>query len=211
MIAIVDYGIGNIKSVVKAFNYLGVRAELTGDPSLIAGAQGVVLPGVGAFGEGMNNLKNRELISPLKQVIDQGRPFLGICLGLQLLFSGSEEDPDIPGLDLIEGRVKRFDPHEVKKIPHMGWNQINLTADHPLFQGNPDQGNYYFVHSYYVEPIEEGVILGQTNYADRLFTSVVARDNIWGIQAHPEKSSSLGLNLLRNFSEVVASAGNTGN
>jgi imidazole glycerol-phosphate synthase subunit HisH len=203
LIAIVDYGIGNIGSVVKAFKYLNIPVKLTYKHNEIKDADAIVLPGVGAFGEGMNNLKKRKLDSLIKNLIFQGKPFLGICLGLQLLFSSSEEDKSIEGLNIIEGEVRRFNSEKVGKIPHIGWNQLKLKRDDPLFYNILNPIDFYFVHSYYVKPIKEEFILANTNYGKQEFVSVIRRDNVWGIQCHPEKSSRIGLQLLRNFSEVV--------
>lgn len=203
MIAIIDYGIGNLGSVVKAFNFLEIPVTLTANKDIIEQAEGIVLPGVGAFGEGMANLRKNNMEQLLKKVVDRGTPFLGICLGLQLLFSVSEEDKQAAGLNLINGKVKRFEKEKVGKIPHMGWNQVELQSKDPLFEGFKKNYNFYFVHSYYVEPKDKEVILGKTTYGKQEFVSVVKKDNIWGIQCHPEKSSQIGLKVLQNFSEVV--------
>ena len=211
MIAIIDYGIGNLGSVVKAFKYLEIPVTLTSDENEIRSAEAVVLPGVGAFGEGMNNLQESNLKQVVLEVVAEGKPFLGICLGLQLLFSSSEEDPDIPGLDLIDGKVTKFDIKQVDKIPHMGWNQVELKQDDPLFEGFSRPRNFYFVHSYYVDPVDEDVILGKTKYGSEDFVSVIRKGNVWGIQCHPEKSSKVGLKVLKNFNEVVSNGSNSGN
>lgn len=203
MIVIIDYGIGNLGSVVKAFNYLKVPVTLTSDKQEIKNAKGVVLPGVGAFGEGMKNLKESQLDQLIIDIVNEGKPFLGICLGLQLLFTSSEEESNVSGLDLIAGKVKKFSNTKVNKIPHMGWNQLELESEDQLFQGISRPRNFYFVHSYYVDPVDEDVILAKTVYGREEFTSVVRRDNVWGIQCHPEKSSKTGLKFLENFSEVV--------
>ncbi len=203
MIAIIDYGIGNLGSVVKAFDYLQVPVTLTSNKQEIKSAEGVVLPGVGAFGEGMKNLKEAQIDQLIIDIVNGGKPFLGICLGLQLLFTSSEEESDVSGLDLIAGKVKKFDRDKVGKIPHMGWNQLELESEDQLFQDISRPRNFYFVHSYYVDPVDENVILAKTVYGQEKFTSVVRKNNIWGIQCHPEKSSKTGLKFLENFSEVV--------
>lgn len=210
MIAIIDYEIGNLGSVLKAFSYLDVPVVLTGDSRKIEEAEGLVLPGVGAFGEGMNNLKKLKLVEVIKKEVAAGKPLLGICLGMQLLFDGSEEDPEIEGLGLISGRVKRFKSEIVGKIPHIGWNQVEPVTNDPLFAGL--KSNYfYFVHSYYPEPVEEEVVLGKTGYGKQKFASLVKKEKIWGIQCHPEKSSRIGLKMLKNFSEVVFNGDIPGN
>ena len=202
MIVIIDYGIGNLGSVVKAFKYLNIPVTLSADVDKIKNAAGVVLPGVGAFGEGMDNLRKNNLIGVIHDIIDRGVPFLGICLGLQLLFTSSEE-AETEGLGLIKGNVKKFTVEKVGKIPHMGWNQVELNSDDPLFANFNKTRNFYFVHSYYVDPDEEQVILGKTQYGDQEFVSVIRKDNVWGFQCHPEKSSNVGLRVLKNYSRVV--------
>ena len=208
MITIIDYGIGNLGSVVKAFEYLEIPVELTDNKEKIRKAEAVVLPGVGAFGEGMRNLRKDDLDKVIYEVVEKGVPFLGICLGLQLLFTSSEEDKDIEGLNLLKGKVEKFDKNKVGKIPHMGWNQVKLQKDDPLFNGFTRDRNFYFVHSYYVSPEEKEVILGKTDYGKKEFVSVIRNKNIWGIQCHPEKSSKIGLRVLENFKEIVRGDGN---
>ncbi|MFW5999350.1 MAG: imidazole glycerol phosphate synthase subunit HisH [Halanaerobiaceae bacterium] len=203
MIAVIDYGVGNLGSVIKALKYIGAEVKLTGNPEIIREAGGVVLPGVGAFGEGMKNLRERGLEEVVRETSEEGKPLLGICLGLQLFASYSEEAPDVEGLGLIKGTVRRFDENKVEKIPHMGWNQVKFTREDPLFASVRDESNFYFVHGYYVDPRNEDVVLGLTEYGDVKFTSVVARDNLWGIQCHPEKSSKIGLKVLKNYTRVV--------
>ncbi|MFW6238136.1 MAG: imidazole glycerol phosphate synthase subunit HisH [Halanaerobiales bacterium] len=203
MIAVIDYGVGNLGSVIKALKYIGTDVKLTGNPETIREAEGVVLPGVGAFGEGMKNLRERGLEEVVRETFEEGKPLLGICLGLQLFASYSEEAPDVEGLGLIKGTVRRFDENKVEKIPHMGWNQVELQREDPLFTGVKDASNFYFVHGYYVDPRNSEVALGLTEYGDVKFTSVVARDNLWGIQCHPEKSSKIGLTVLKNYTRVV--------
>ena len=203
MIAVIDYGIGNLGSVVKALEYLDSEVELTDDAEIIDRADGVILPGVGSFGEGMNNLHERDLIGVIDEIVASGKPLLGICLGLQLFMSNSEEAPGVSGLGLIEGTVKRFDPEKIKKIPHIGWNQVKIQKEDSLFLDLNDNSNFYFVHSYFIKSIKNDIILGQTEYGGINFISAVSQNNIWGIQCHPEKSGQVGLKVLKNFSEVV--------
>lgn len=210
MITVIDYDLGNLASVVKAFQYLQVPVRLTRKAAEIKQSKALVLPGVGAFGVGMNNLKKYSLVKLIKQEIKQGKPFLGICLGLQLLFTSSEENPNIKGLNILEGQVKRFNKNLVTKIPQIGWNQLKVLADDPLFKR--EQGkNFYFVHSYYVEPLKKESILAKTVYGKQEFVSVVRKGNLWGVQFHPEKSSQAGLQVLKRFSEVVFNGSNSGN
>ncbi len=200
MIAIIDYGMGNLLSVSKALESVVSDVEVTSDPKVALTAQGLVLPGVGAFADCMQNLKSLQLDNVIRKFIESKRPYLGICLGLQILFSHSEEGGLSPGLGIIEGRVKRL-PASVK-VPHMGWNQISKKKPAPLFEGIADQSNFYFVHSYYVEPDDKDVVATTTDYGIS-FTSSVWRENIYGVQFHPEKSSQLGLHVLHDFGRVV--------
>lgn len=196
MIAVVDYGMGNLRSVQKGLEKAGYQAEITADPERILSARGVVLPGVGAFARAMEVLQQQGLADCLQQVAASGRPLLGICLGLQLLFEGSEESGWHTGLGLIPGVVKRL-PAGVK-VPHMGWNQVTWQKSSPLAAGIPDGSAFYFVHSYYVDPAREDDVLARTEYGLN-FVSAVSRGNIFGLQFHPEKSSRLGLKILQNF------------
>lgn len=196
MIAIIDYGLGNLRSVSKALESAGASVCVTNEREDIFKAKGIVLPGVGAFHCGMRNLKNMGLINVLNDVIREGKPFLGICLGLQLLFSETEEHGIHKGLDIIKGRVKRFTGSI--KIPHMGWNEVKIKKGARNFGGIPDNSYFYFVHSYYVEPEDKDVVAATTEYG-REFTSAIEKDNIFGVQFHPEKSGELGLKLLGNF------------
>ncbi|MFZ5647617.1 MAG: imidazole glycerol phosphate synthase subunit HisH [Bacillota bacterium] len=200
MIAIIDYGMGNLRSVEKGFEKVGVRVKVVTSPDEVDRADGVVLPGVGAFADAMDNLKKAGMDEAVKKAIGEGRPFLGICLGLQLLFEASEEWGYSRGLGIFPGLVRRLP--ENLKVPHMGWNQVKFTGDHPIFQGVPDNSSFYFVHSYYVDPEEEKVNAGVTDYGMR-FTSAVGYKNVFAIQFHPEKSSALGLRILRNFGGIV--------
>jgi glutamine amidotransferase len=197
MIAIVDYGMGNLRSVQKAVERVGFGATLADSPEGLEGAEKLILPGVGAFADTMKGLEERGLIDPVVQHIKRGRPFLGICMGLQILFSESTEDGLHRGLNIIPGRVVRFVQNGLK-VPHMGWNQVSFLRDVPLARGIP-QGSYmYFVHSYYVCPEDPGVVAATTDY-DATFASFIWRDNLFATQFHPEKSQNAGLALLRNF------------
>jgi len=201
VIAIVDYEMGNLKSVHKAFESVGHRATVTRDPQAIADASHVVLPGVGAFGDCMRNLERHGLVEPVLGAIRAGKPFLGICLGFQLLFSESEEFGTHRGLGVIPGRVVRFasgGSPTLMKVPHMGWNSIAIGKRSPVLDGVPDGAFMYFVHSYYVVPDDQSVACTMTDYG-RPFVSSVARDNIFACQFHPEKSQSEGLRIIRNF------------
>jgi len=201
MIAIIDYDMGNLKSVHKAFESVGHRATVTRDPKVIADASHVVLPGVGAFGDCMRNLERYELVGPVLGALRAGKPFLGICLGFQLLFSESEEFGTHRGLGVIPGRVVRFASGGSAipmKVPHMGWNSIAIGKGSPVLDGVPNGAFMYFVHSYFVVPDDQSVACTMTDYG-RPFVSSVARDNIFACQFHPEKSQSAGLRIIRNF------------
>jgi glutamine amidotransferase len=203
MISIVDYGMGNLKSVKKAFEKLGFKAVVTRDRDSILNSSGLVLPGVGAFGDCIRNLNEYNLIEVIKGFLKTGKPFLGICLGLQLLFEESEESPGIKGLGVFEGRVKKFSgPYmERLKVPHMGWNQVNFREQTPFLKGIPQGSWFYFVHSYFPEPKDREIVIGKTTYGLE-FTSAIQRENVFACQFHPEKSSSFGLKLLENFALV---------
>jgi glutamine amidotransferase len=202
VITIIDYGMGNLRSVQKGFEKVGFSAEITSDSEKILPAEGVVLPGVGAFGDAMDNLRSADLIEVIEEVIENGTPFLGICLGLHLLFSTSEEWGTQEGLDIISGRVVKFPDNLNKKIPHMGWNQLNFKKDVDLFTGLEPGDFQYFVHSYYVIPDKEEVIATTTDYGIE-FVSSIQRDNIYAVQYHPEKGSKKGLEILENFGELI--------
>ncbi len=206
MIAIVDYGMGNVRSVQKAFERLGHAAEVTPDPDRVRAASAVVLPGVGAFGDCMANLVKGDLREPVVEAVRGGRPFLGICLGLQLLFDESEEFGRQEGLGLVSGRVVRFPARtpsgESLKVPHIGWNQVAFPNRARIFEGLPDPSHLYFVHSYYVQPVDPAWIAGTTEYGVS-FTSAIARENVWGVQFHPEKSQRLGLSILDRFGRLA--------
>lgn len=200
MIAIVDYGVGNLRSVQKALERVGAEAVVSGDPGTLAAAQGVVLPGVGAFGDGMAQLEARGLVQPVLRQVEAGKPLLGICLGMQLLFEESEEMGLHAGLALLPGRVVRF-PEGDLKVPHIGWNQLQVR-DNRLLAGIGDGSYAYFVHSYYVAAAEAEDVLATTEYGLQ-FAAVVGRNRVWGAQFHPEKSQEVGLRLLQNFSQLV--------
>lgn len=203
MIAVIDYGVGNIGSVLKALEYLNISAKLTSDKDEIKKADGLILPGVGAFGSGMKKLHERNLVKLIKNEVKDGKAILGICLGLQLLFETSEENPSISGLCLIKGKVKKFDKNKVEKVPHMGWNSLEKTEETKLFSDIDNPRDFYFIHSYYVKPDNADLIKAETSYGNTKFTSLVNKGNIWGIQPHPEKSSQKGLQLLKNFAEKI--------
>ncbi len=206
MITIVDYGMGNLRSVQKAFEKLGFTAEVSTDPRRVERADKLVLPGVGAFKDCMDNLRRGGFVDAILQQVASGRPFLGICLGLQLLFSESDEFGRHPGLGIIPGRVKRFAEDlrvadEQLKVPHMGWNQIHMERPAPLFRGIADQASVYFVHSYYVVPDDEELVATRTEYGN-FFCSSIWRDNVMATQFHPEKSQQVGLHILQNFGDL---------
>ena len=201
MITIIDYGMGNLRSVQKAFEKYCSNVVVSSSPKDIIKADKIILPGVGAFRVAMDELKKRDLIEPIKDSIEKGKPFLGICLGLQLLFSESEEGEKIKGLDIIKGKVKRFKEKNGLKIPHMGWNRVKLKVKSLGFKvmDGVENGSYmYFVHSYYAAPEDKNVILCETDYGGN-FTSGICRGNVYGFQFHPEKSQSLGLKIVENF------------
>jgi len=200
MIAIVDYKAGNLTSVRLAFRTLGCTAEVTSDPQAILAADRVVFPGVGAAGSAMRNLADLHLTPVLKEVAARGTPFLGICLGTQILFDFSEEDGGTPTLGILPGSVPRFQPQDRwDKVPQMGWNQVKVVRPHPLLDGIEDGSEFYFVHSYYPSPTDAALTIGATGYAGVTFASMVGRGNVAATQFHPEKSGRIGLRLLANF------------
>jgi glutamine amidotransferase len=201
MIAIIDYGMGNLYSVEKAFAHLGAEVCVTSDPQVVVAADKVVLPGVGAFGDCMHNLVAAGLAEPIKQVIAAGTSFLGICVGLQLLFEGSEEDPGVEGLSIFPGLVRKIEAPGLK-IPHMGWNSLELAVESPLFNGLPPVPYVYFVHSYHGVPEDNKVITAVTTYGQQL-TAAIGQGNVYAVQFHPEKSGTVGLKILQNFKELV--------
>jgi imidazole glycerol-phosphate synthase subunit HisH len=201
-VAIIDYGVGNLRSVQKAFEVQGHEAIITSDPSVIADAQRVLLPGVGAFGAAIDTLRARGLEEITLAAAHSGKPFLGICVGMQLLFTTGEEMGEHRGLNLIAGRVKRFiAPDQQTKIPQIGWNHLELTQDSPLFAGISNNGLAYFVHSYYCAPEDPILIATKTDFCGS-YCSAVAYKNIFGVQFHPEKSREVGLKLLDNFAKM---------
>jgi len=195
-VAIIDYGVGNLRSVEKAFAANGCVAVVTADENVLRNAERLVLPGVGAFGACMNALTERGFDELVRERCDEGTPLLGVCVGMQLLFEESEEFGATRGLGLLPGRVRRFSDELV--VPHVGWNQIKQRVAHALFDGIDDEAFCYFVHSYYCEPAQDEVIIGKTDYGVT-YASVVAQDNLFGVQFHPEKSQAAGLRLLANF------------
>jgi len=217
-VAVIDYGLGNLRSVSKALEAVGTKVKVTNRAEDIVRASAIVLPGVGAFKRAMDNLLRLNILPSINRMIKEGKPFLGICLGLQVLFTESEEHGKRKGLDVIKGRVKRFSADV--KIPHMGWNQIEIkkptSSNQPasqhkrsgpgkpdLFKDIPDGAYFYFVHSYYVEPQEEAIVVATTEYGQE-FVSAVNKENVWGVQFHPEKSERLGLKILENFCHNVS-------
>jgi glutamine amidotransferase len=196
LLTIVDYGSGNLRNVYMAFQRLGIPSRISDQPAEVRRARALVLPGVGAFGDNMERMRAQGLEAPLVAAIRDGVPFLGICLGLQLLFEVSEEMGEHRGLGILPGKVTRFPPG--LWVPHMGWNQVHQTRPTPLWKGLPDGSYAYFVHSYYVLPEDKSVIAGTTDYGIE-YTSAIARDNLYAIQFHPEKSQDVGERILRNF------------
>lgn len=200
-IAIIDYDIGNVRSVEKAFTAQGIPAEVTKDAQVIRAADKLVLLGVGAFGYAMESLRKYGFDKLILEAADAGKPIIGLCVGLQMLFDEGHEFGVHRGLGLLPGKVVKFS--DDVRVPHVGWNQVeynNGSAAHPLFRGLPDQSFYYFVHSYYVEPVDEACVMGITDYGQR-YASICGRGNVVGVQFHPEKSQTTGLHLLRNFAE----------
>ena len=206
MLAIVDYGRGNLRSVQNGFRQIGVSAAISDDPDTVGKADGVVFPGVGAFRDCMQNLAARGLDEALRSVVQEGKPVLAICVGMQALLSESEEFGTTPGLDIVAGRVRRFarrvEAGNPLKVPHMGWNQLRFRRSCPLLKGLPDHVYAYFVHSYYAVPAEPEVVAASTDYGIE-FASVLWRDNLYATQFHPEKSQAWGLRILRNFAELA--------
>ena len=201
MIAIIDYDAGNIKSVEKALDFLGQDVVITGEPEKILKADKVILPGVGAFGDAMANLRRTGLDEVIRQAAGRGTPFLGICLGLQLLFERSDEAPGVEGLGILKGEILRIPEKEGLKIPHMGWNSLHLENNGRLFRGIEEGAYVYFVHSYYLKAAEESIVKASTEYSVHIHASV-EKDNVFACQFHPEKSSDVGLSILKNFVEL---------
>lgn len=201
MVAIIDYNAGNIKSVMKAFDYIGKKAICTRDYNDILKADRVVLPGVGSFEYAMNELKKYELDKAIYEVCERQVPFLGVCLGLQLMFESSEENPGCKGLSLLEGEIVRFPEDDNLKVPHIGWNSLKLSNNGRLFNGIDDNSFVYFVHSYYLKAKDEGIVTASCDYGVNVHASV-EKNNIFACQFHPEKSSDVGLKILKNFAEI---------
>ena len=198
MVAIIDYDAGNIKSVEKALQFLGQEAEVTRDRERILKADKVILPGVGAFGDAMEKLSQYHLTEVIKETADKGTPFLGICLGLQLLFDRSDEAPGVEGLGILKGEILKIPEKEGLKIPHMGWNSLEFPREGKLFQGIGQNPYVYFVHSYYLKAAEEEIVTAAAEYGVQIHASV-EKDNVFACQFHPEKSGEAGLQILRNF------------
>lgn len=200
MIVVVDYDAGNLRSVTKALESLGAEVRVSGSPKDVESADKIVLPGVGAFGKAVRSLESKSLLAPLADAAARaasgGRPFLGICLGMQLLYEASEEDPGIRGLGVLPGKVVRFAPG--RKIPHLGWNTVSVRGESPLWDGIQDGSFFYFAHSFHGVPNDAGVVSGETEYGVS-FASAVRKNRLFGIQFHPEKSQAAGLRLLSNF------------
>jgi glutamine amidotransferase len=208
VIAVIDYDMGNLHSACKGLEKAGAIPKITDSPFEIAQADGVVLPGVGSFDPAMQHLKERDLIEPIKQAVKGSKPFLGICLGLQILFEASEEGQE-EGLGIIKGKVRRFRSEPNLTIPHMGWNTLHLTQNnHSLWQNLPLDPYLYFVHSYYVDPIDSNIISGEVTHGSQKVTAAIAKDNLMAVQFHPEKSSDYGLQILTNFVKLVTECGN---
>ena len=205
MIAIIDYGAGNLRSVRNALAHLGAEVITVRQPEQLAGVEKIVLPGVGAFGAGMAALRAAGFEEAIKEAVAAGTPLLGICLGLQYLFESSDEMGYHTGLGLLAGHVTRFPPNELK-VPHIGWNQLDIRRDSPLLADIPDGAYAYFVHSYYARPADPADVIATTEYGIT-FASVVGRGNVFGIQCHPEKSQTVGLRILRNFIEMTGEEG----
>ena len=201
MIAIIDYDAGNIKSVEKAIQFLGEDVIVTRNPAEILNASGVILPGVGSFGDAMEKLHKYNLIPVIHEVVERKIPFLGICLGLQLLFEKSDESPGVEGLGVLKGEIKRIPDKEGLKIPHIGWNSLKFPNEGRLYEGISEDSYVYFVHSYYLEAMENAIVMATTEYGTNIHASV-EKDNVFACQFHPEKSSSVGLKILENFLKI---------
>ena len=206
MITIVDYQMGNLRSVQKGIQRVGGEAHISSDPDEIAAADKLILPGVGAFGDAMSEIRRRDLAGPIRDFIESGRPFLGICLGLQLLFEKGFEHGEHDGLGILAGDVVRFERPATMKVPHMGWNTVTRTNDSPLLEEIADGTHFYFVHSYYVRPTDPSVVALECDYGGK-FCAMVGKDNLFATQFHPEKSQSDGLKLLAAFSALPSVSG----
>lgn len=205
-IIVVDYDAGNLRSVQRALEAVGEHPRITSDPRDVDQAEALVLPGVGSAQDCMRKLAARGLVEPLRAYAASGRPFLGVCIGLQLLFDGSEEGGGVECLGILPGTVKRFPGGEGLKVPQIGWNAVRLKFDHPLLSGIPGGSYFYFVHSYYADPAEPEITLGEAEFGVD-FAAIVARDNVLATQFHPEKSADLGLRIYANFGRIAAVSG----
>lgn len=198
MIVIVDYGMGNLRSVSKALENLGGKIKVSSSAHDIEAADKLVLPGVGAFGDAVRELRRLNLFEPLQSYLSRRRPFLGICLGLQLLFDTSQEDTEVSGLGFLKGTVERFKSQGIK-VPHMGWNQLHFVGRHPCLEGIPEGSYFYFVHSFYGIPVNKNTVVGETTYGPETFPAVLGTETLLATQFHPEKSQKAGLAILKNF------------
>ncbi len=203
-LVIINYGIGNLGSVYNALKYLKIDAEITNEKKKIEESTGIILPGVGAFGDTMKNLQDLGLIDVLKKQMDNGKPYLGICLGYQILFEDSEETENVKGLEILKGKVVKFRTRKLK-VPQIGWNQIKIVRESPLFKNVIDESYFYFVHSYYPVPEDQSIVTTTTEYDD-VFASGINNGNIFATQFHPEKSQDMGLQMLKNFAEYCVKA-----
>lgn len=197
---VIDYGMSNLASLTRGMARCGVHAQISADPATISQADQLILPGVGAFAEGMSNLRQRGLFDPIREaVLQDGKPILGICLGMQLMASSGSEGRETAGLDLIQGQIVKLEPGQSRdRVPHVGWNNLEILGDNLLLHGISPQSDYYFVHSYHFIPQDQEVVVAQTPHCGH-FVSVIHQKNIWGVQFHPEKSAQAGLTLLANF------------
>ncbi len=201
MIAVVNYGAGNLRSVAKALEKIGAPICVTSDPAQVSRAEAVILPGVGAAKDTMSGLASAGMVEPLREAVRQGKPFLGVCIGLQVLLTDSDEDGGSACLDIVPGKVKRLPPG--LKVPHMGWNRVRFTRPHPVLAGIPDDSYFYFVHSYHAEPADPNAVIGRTEHGIE-FCSVLAQgENLLATQFHPEKSGTLGLKIYENFCRLA--------
>jgi len=201
MIAIIDYDAGNLKSVEKALAYLGEEAVITRDPEVLLSAEKVILPGVGSFGDAMEKLHKFGLVDIIKKIVAKGTPFLGICLGQQLMFESSDETPGMEGLGILEGKIVRIPDNGELKIPHIGWNSLDLPKESRLFKGIKEGDYVYFVHSYYLESEDKSIVVATTEYGAHI-EAAVEKGNVFACQFHPEKSGDVGLTILKNFAEI---------
>ena len=200
MIAIIDYGAGNLQSVSKALDFIGVQARISSDAGFIKSADGVILPGVGSFADAMESMKNSGLVGTVTDAATGGKPFLGICLGLQLLYKESEESPGAVGLGVLDGKISKI-PSDGLKVPHMGWNSLDIKKNDDIFKGIEQNAYTYFVHSYYLSASDKGDVLAQTAYGVRI-DAAVSKGKLFAFQFHPEKSGKVGLRMLRNFADM---------